>query len=72
MSIITEGIIRGRCIDLTEDIALFDGQTVRVTIEEIDAVSKWGEGILRSAGAVADVDELDAVFAKIQDERKRK
>lgn len=64
------GIILGRSIELANDPGMPYGQAVRVVVSEILGAPGWGEGILRSAGALADCPEFDAVFEQIERERK--
>ncbi|MEX2187546.1 MAG: hypothetical protein WD875_12160 [Pirellulales bacterium] len=66
----TDGVIHGRTIELAEDLGLGEGQRVRVTVESAREALPWGEGIRRSAGAVADCGELDAIFESIQREHR--
>jgi hypothetical protein len=70
MEIVRTGVVEGRHIRLSEDMGLRDGQRVRITVESVEAASTWGEGIMRSAGALADCAEFDAVFQQIERERK--
>jgi hypothetical protein len=64
------GKIRGKSIELDEDIGMADGQEVEVQVTLLQPGKKWGEGILRSAGGWAQHPELDDVFEKIQRDRK--
>ena len=70
VNISTDGVVHGRTIELSQDLGLGDGQHVRVTVETVDAPNAWGEGIRRSAGAMADWPELDDIFASIQRDRQ--
>ncbi len=65
------GIIHGRTIELTEDPGIADGQQVQVEVRALSATSKWGEGILRSAGGWCDHPELDEVMQAIQEQRRQ-
>lgn len=64
-----DGVIHGRTIELSEDLGLGEGQHVRVIVESVQQAPPWGEGIRRSAGAMADCDKFDEVFESIQRER---
>ena len=68
------GKINGRTIELDQDLGIAAGEMVEVQVRSIDSKSptaaKWGEGILRSAGGWKDYPEMDAIMAKIQEERK--
>ena len=48
------GKVRGRTIELDEDLGVADGQEVEVQVKLVQRARKWGEGILRSAGVAAD------------------
>jgi hypothetical protein len=47
-----------------------DGEKVEVTVRVLKPQRKWGEGIMRSAGACADVEGFDEAFEEVQRERK--
>ena len=64
------GIVHGRTIELTEDPGVEDGQQVEITIKAVPPPRPWGEGILRSAGALADDPEWDEIMEEIYRERK--
>src|SRR5436305_15005580 len=64
----TTGIVRGRTIELAENIGIPDGCPVIVTVRPTSPVAgdkPWGEGIRRSAGIAADIDGFDEVFSEI-------
>ncbi len=63
------GIIRGRTIELAEDLGMDDGQPVQVDVQIVPSARQWGNGILRSAGAWKEYPELDNVMEKIQEIR---
>ncbi|HEY1381398.1 MAG TPA: hypothetical protein VGF55_31645 [Gemmataceae bacterium] len=66
-----QGTIRGRTIELAEDLGLQDGQEVRIQVTPVVPPSEpWGEGIRRSAGALADDPEWDAIMEEIHQARK--
>lgn len=64
------GRINGKTIELDDDLGVPNGQEVEVVVRIIDSTKQWGDGIRRSAGAAADVDDFDDVFAQIERERK--
>jgi hypothetical protein len=64
------GKVHGKSIELDEDLGVADGQEVEVQVKILQPGKKWGEGIVRSAGGWADYPELDAIMAKIHEERK--
>ena len=45
------GTIRGKIIELDEDLGVAEGQEVEVQVRIVQPARKWGEGILRTAGA---------------------
>ncbi|HZV04390.1 MAG TPA: hypothetical protein VE999_04800 [Gemmataceae bacterium] len=70
MTRIIQGKIHGRTIELTEDLGLAEGQDVEVQVKIVPPARKWGEGIRRTAGALADDPEWDAVMEEIHRQRK--
>ncbi len=70
MSIVIHGVVHGNTIELKEPPGVPDGQEVEVVVKPIAPPRPWGEGILRSAGAGADVPGFDEAFAEIQRDRK--
>ena len=70
MTKVIHGKIRGRTIELAEDIGLKDGQEVRVAVSVLPPVKVWGEGLRRCAGALADDLEWDAAMEEIHRARK--
>ena len=47
-----------------------DGQEVEVVVKMVEPLRPWGEGILRTAGALADDLYWDGIMAEVQQERK--
>jgi hypothetical protein len=70
MSIVVHGVVHGNTIELKGPPGVPDGQEVEVVVRSIEPARPWGEGILRSAGAAADVAGFDEVFAEIERDRK--
>lgn len=70
---IMHGKAQGRTIVLDEPLGLPLGQDVEVVVTPVASRRPWGEGIRRSAGALADSwsDEDDRILAEIQEDRKR-
>lgn len=64
------GKVHGRTIELDEDPGVAEGQEVEVHMKFVPPATKWGEGILRSAGGWANYPEMDAVMQRIHEERK--
>lgn len=73
MSKILHGVVHGRTIELTDDPGIADGQSVKVIVRPAKADKPWGEGIRRSAGALADdwTDEDDRILEEIYQDRGR-
>jgi hypothetical protein len=71
MTKVIHGKVHGRTIELSEDLGLAEGQDVEVQVTVLPPARKWGEGILRTAGALADDPQWDAVMDAIYRERKR-
>ena len=70
MTITAHGIIRGKTIELAEDLGVADGQQVEVLVSVLGPAKVWGEGIRRSAGALADDSEWDGIMDEIHQSRK--
>ncbi len=64
------GKVHGKTIELDEELGVADGQEVEVQVKVIPAPRKWGEGILRTAGALADDPYWDAIMEEIHQSRK--
>jgi hypothetical protein len=67
----TQGIIRGKTIELVEDLGVAEGQRVEVQVKIIATEKQWGDGLRRCAGALADDPHWDAIMAEIYEDRKR-
>ena len=64
------GKVHGRTIELDEDPGVDDGQEVELQMKIVPPARKWGEGILRTAGALADDPYWDAIMEEIYHARK--
>lgn len=64
------GTVHGRTIELDEDLGVAEGQEVEVQIKLVSPARKWGDGILRTAGALADDTEWDAIMEEVHKSRK--
>ena len=64
------GTARARTIELDEDLGVADGQEVEVQVKVVEPCRKWGEGILRTAGALADDPYWDQIMDEIHQARK--
>jgi hypothetical protein len=70
MTKVIHGKVRGKTIELAEDLGLAKGQEVEVQISLRAPAKKWGDGILRTAGALADDPYWDAIMEEIYQSRK--
>ena len=70
MTKLVHGKIRGRTIELSEDLGLAEGQQVEVQVKILQATPQWGEGLKRCAGALADDPEWDAIMNEVHLARK--
>jgi hypothetical protein len=64
------GKVHGRNIELDQDPGMADGQEVEVQMKLVQPTRRWGEGILRTAGALADAPDWDAIMEEIHKARK--
>jgi len=64
------GRIHGKTIELDEDLGVAEGQEVEVQVTVVQPARKWGEGILRTAGALANDTEWDGIMEQIYQDRK--
>jgi hypothetical protein len=72
MTKVIHGKVRGKMIELAEDLCLAEGQEVEVSVRAVPATStrKPGEGLLRSEGALADDPHWDAIMEEVYRERR--
>ena len=70
MTKVIHGKIHGRTIELAEDLGLAEGQEVEVQVSIRPPAKNWGQGVLRTAGALADDPYWDAIMEEIYKERK--
>jgi hypothetical protein len=73
MSKIVHGIVRGKTIELDQEVGVPDGQKVEVAIQIIETgpgTEPWREGLRRCAGALAGIPGLDEDMEQILGERK--
>ena len=64
------GKVHGKTIEFDEDLGVAEGQEVEVQIKVISPSATWGEGILRTAGALADDPYWDAIMEEVHQARK--
>jgi hypothetical protein len=71
MTVTVQGIIQGNTIKLEHPLSLADGAQVEVVVRPVEkrTVRAWGDGIKASAGALADMPELDAIMDDIYQQR---
>ena len=72
MTKVIHGKVRGRTIELAEDLGLAEGQEVEVSVRTIPAAvnRRPGEGLLQTEGALADDPHWDGIMDEIHRERK--
>jgi hypothetical protein len=72
MTKVVHGNVRGRTIELAEDLGLAEGQEVEVTVRTVPATATptLGEGLLRTEGALADDPHWDPIMEEVYRERK--
>ena len=64
------GKVRGRTIELDEDLGVAEGQEVEIQVRVIPSTETAGDGFLRTEGALADDEEWDAIMAEIHQARQ--
>jgi len=67
---VIHGRINGRTIELSEDLGFAPGEEVEVQVKPVQTSQAWGEGINRTAGALADDPEWDLIMEEIHQGRK--
>lgn len=70
MTKLLHGKVHGKTIELTEEVGVPEGQEVEIQLRIVEPSRKWGDGILRTAGALADDPFWDAIMEEIQQGRK--
>jgi hypothetical protein len=66
------GTVRGRTIELDQDLGVSEGQEVELQVKLVErAPLPWGDGLRRSAGALADDPHWDRIMDQIHQARKR-
>ncbi len=71
MSRIIEGVVHGRTIQLLDDPGVGEGQKVQVVLSVPCVEGTSGEGIRRTAGALADDPYWDQIMAQVHEGRRR-
>ena len=68
---ILHGKIRGRTIEINDDLGFNEGQDVEVQVRLLPTSARQpGEGFLRTEGALADDTEWDGIMEEIHQARK--
>ena len=70
MANIVQGIIRGKTIELQSELGFEDGQRISIAFNSPMTPDAVVEAILRTAGAMADDQEFDAIMERIQRDRR--
>ncbi len=72
-SLTLNGTVHGNRIDLSSSPGLLDGAEVEVVIRIKPPLRKWGDGLLRCAGALAEswTDADDRILAEIAQAREQ-
>ena len=70
MDKIIEGVVHGRIIELLDDPGVGEGQKVQVVLSVAPSETMRGDGIRRTAGALADDADRDRIMAEIHEGRK--
>ena len=64
------GKVHGKTIELDEDLGVAEGQEVEIQVKIVQPAKKWGDGILRTAGALADDPYWDEIMEEVHQARK--
>lgn len=64
------GTVHGKFIELDEELGVAEGQTVEVQVKTVEPPGKWGEGIVRTAGALVNDPYWDAIMENVHQARK--
>jgi hypothetical protein len=67
------GTVHGKTIELDEDPGLTAGQAVEVRVTVLAQPERWGDGLRRCAGALANewTEDDDRILEEIHRDRKR-
>ena len=73
MTRVAHGTVRGKIIELREDLGMKEGQEVELTVKCVSTPEVWGEGLRRCAGVLARewTEEDDRILSEIHNDRKR-
>jgi hypothetical protein len=73
MTRIIHGVVHGNTIELKEHPGVPDGQEVEVVVRVPAPARAWGEGIRRSAGAMAEfwTEEDDKILEELAQDRRQ-
>ena len=70
MTTTLHGKVHGKTIHFDQNLGVPDGQDVEVQIRVIPTEGKWGDDILRTAGALADDPYWDGIMEEVHQARK--
>jgi len=67
------GVVRGKTIELTEDLGLCEGEEVELIVRTVRSgkSTQSGEGFLRTEGALTDDPYWDPIIEEIYQDRKK-
>jgi hypothetical protein len=66
------GKVRGKTIELDDDLGVVDGQEVEITVRIVSSTqaTRFGESLLLTEGALADDPYWDGIMEEVHQERK--
>ena len=66
------GKVRGKTIELVEELGVPEGQEVEIVVRTVSSIkaTRTGEGFLLTEGALADDPYWDAIMEEVHQERK--
>ncbi len=67
------GKVRGKTIELDEELGVEEGQRVEITVKTLPTSRRWGDGLRRCAGVLAHEwsAEDDRILEEIHQDRQR-
>ena len=64
------GIVRGKTIEIAEDLSAFEGQQVELHLKPVEVGRQPGDGFRRTEGALADDPYWDDIMDEIHKARR--
>jgi hypothetical protein len=66
------GRAHGKTIELDEDLGLCEGQEIEIQVTVVVTPTRWGDGLRRCAGALANdwTEEDDRILEELYNDRK--